>query len=112
MWFLNLDFLGGGGGSSPAAFPPLYFMPALYATQNCIGFIPECVCVCVCACVRTRASTFVRIMLEYRSLATGNNTKELRQSVLHFRPLPEDVPYGECTVSDIELSLKVTNNTG
>jgi hypothetical protein len=109
MWFLNLDFFG--GGLQPGSLPPtLYFMPAVYAIQNCTGFIPECVCVCVCA--RTRASTFVRIMLEYRSLATGNNTKGLRQSVLQFRPLPENVPYGECTVSDTELSLKVTNNIG
>ena len=81
-------------------------MPAVYATQNCIGLFLN---VCVCVCARARVCTS---LLEYRSLVTGNNTKGRGQSVLQFRPLPQDVSYGECTVSDIELSLNVMNNTG
>jgi len=61
----------GGVGAADRQPPPLCCMPAVYATQNCKGFITECVCVCVC----TRARTYVRCMLEYRSLATGNNIK-------------------------------------
>jgi len=103
VFFFNLDL--GGGAATRQPPPPLFRTPAVYATQNCIGLSLN---ICVCACVRT----FVRLMPEYHSPVTGNNTKGRRQSVLQFRPLPEDVSHGECTVSDIELSLKVMNNTG
>lgn len=103
MFFLNLD-LGGGAAARQAS--PL-FTACLLCTLHKIAQDLS-LNVCVCVCVRT----FVRLMLEYLSLATGNTTKGGRQSALQFRPLPLDVSYGECTVSDIELSLKVTNNTG
>jgi hypothetical protein len=50
IFFLNL-YLGDCG---PGDFPPLCCTPAMYATHNCIGFIPEC----VCACVGTHVCTY------------------------------------------------------